>query len=72
MSGFLVFTLSSFGGTVNMGGLTALTLGVAMVANLLLLPALLYRYGPEKHAIPAVLRRGRGRKGERVHVEDRG
>ena len=52
MSGFLVFTLSSFGGTVNMGGLTALTLGVAMVANLLLLPALLYRFGPEKHAIP--------------------
>ena len=52
MSGFLVFTLSSFGGTVNMGGLTALTLGVAMMTNLLLLPALLYRYGPEKHTIP--------------------
>jgi predicted RND superfamily exporter protein len=29
-----------------MGALTALTLGVAMVANLLLLPALLYRFGP--------------------------
>lgn len=54
MGGFLVFTLSSFGGTVNMGGLTALTLGVAMVANLLLLPALLYRYGPEEHTIPAL------------------
>jgi hypothetical protein len=46
MGGFLVFTLSSFGGTVNMGALTALTLGVAMMANLFLLPALLYRYGP--------------------------
>ena len=50
MGGFLVFTLSSFGGTVNMGGLTALTLGMAMAANLLLLPALLYRFGPEEHA----------------------
>jgi predicted RND superfamily exporter protein len=47
MGGFLVFTLSSFGGTVAMGALTALTLGVAMVANLWLLPALLYRFGPE-------------------------
>jgi len=51
MGGFLVFTLSSFGGTVNMGGLTALTLGVAMAANLLLLPALLYRFGPEGHTL---------------------
>lgn len=49
MSGFLVFTLSSFGGTVTMGALTALTLAVALVANLFLLPALLYRYGPEDH-----------------------
>ncbi|MEX0821191.1 MAG: MMPL family transporter [Rhodothermales bacterium] len=49
MSGFLVFTLSSFGGTVTMGALTALTLGVALVANLFLLPALLFRYGPDEH-----------------------
>lgn len=49
MGGFLVFTLSSFGGTVNMGALTALTLAVAMLANLFLLPALLYRYGPAEH-----------------------
>lgn len=48
-SGFLVFTLSSFGGTVNMGALTALTLFVAMIANLLLLPALLYRFAPVEH-----------------------
>lgn len=49
MSGFLVFTLSGFGGTVNMGALTALTLAVAVIANLFLLPALLFRYGPEEH-----------------------
>lgn len=46
MGGFLVFTLSSFGGTVTMGALTALTLGVALIANLFLLPALLYRFAP--------------------------
>ena len=50
MGGFLVFTLSSFGGTVSMGALTALTLGIAAVANLVLLPALLYRFGPQDHA----------------------
>ena len=47
MSGFLVFTFSSFAGTFNMGALTALTLGVALLTNLLLLPALLYRFGPD-------------------------
>lgn len=49
ISGFLVFTRSGFGGTVNMGALTALTLLVALIANLFLLPALLFRFGPEKH-----------------------
>ena len=57
MAGFLVFTLSSFGGTVNMGALTALTLGVALVANLFLLPALLYRYGPTGDASARTWRR---------------
>lgn len=47
MGGFLVFTLSSFGGTVSMGALTALTLGAATASNLILLPALLYRFGPD-------------------------
>ncbi|MEZ4697165.1 MAG: MMPL family transporter [Rhodothermales bacterium] len=46
MGGFLVFTLSSFGGTVSLGALTALTLAGALVANLFLLPALIHRYGP--------------------------
>jgi predicted RND superfamily exporter protein len=46
MGGFLVFTLSSFGGTANMGILTSFTLGAALVSNIILLPALLYRYAP--------------------------
>lgn len=39
--GFLVFTISSFGGTIALGGLVSVTLLVAMVSNLLLLPSLL-------------------------------
>jgi predicted RND superfamily exporter protein len=39
--GFSVFTISSFGGTVALGALVSVTLLFAMLANLLLLPALL-------------------------------
>lgn len=39
--GFLVFTVSSFGGTIALGGLVSITLLVAMISNLLLLPSLL-------------------------------
>lgn len=39
--GFLVFTVSSFGGTIALGGLVSVTLLVAMLSNLLLLPSLL-------------------------------
>ncbi|PVW14291.1 efflux RND transporter permease subunit [Marixanthomonas spongiae] len=39
--GFSVFTISSFGGTVALGALVSVTLVFAMLANLLLLPALL-------------------------------
>lgn len=39
--GFLVFTVSSFGGTKALGGLVSITLLFAMVSNLLLLPSLL-------------------------------
>jgi hypothetical protein len=39
--GFSVFTISSFGGTVALGALVSITLVFAMLANLLLLPALL-------------------------------
>lgn len=39
--GFLVFTVSSFGGTQALGGLVSITLLFAMTTNLLLLPSLL-------------------------------
>jgi predicted RND superfamily exporter protein len=39
--GFLVFTVSSFGGTKALGGLVSITLLFAMLSNLLLLPSLL-------------------------------
>ncbi len=38
--GFSVFMLSSFGGTVALGGLVAITLFFGMLSNLVLLPAL--------------------------------
>jgi len=38
--GFSVFMLSSFGGTIALGGLVSLTLFVGMLSNLMLLPAL--------------------------------
>ncbi len=39
--GFLMFTVSSFGGTKALGGLVSVTLLFAMISNLLLLPSLL-------------------------------
>ena len=39
--GFLVFTASSFGGTIALGGLVSVTLLFAMISNLILLPSLL-------------------------------
>jgi len=39
--GFLMFTVSSFGGTKALGGLVSVTLLCAMISNLLLLPSLL-------------------------------
>jgi predicted RND superfamily exporter protein len=39
--GFSVFMISSFGGTVALGGLVSLTLVFAMLSNLILLPVLL-------------------------------
>jgi uncharacterized protein len=42
--GFAVFTLSSFGGTVALGGLISCTLLFAMFANLLVLPALVLTF----------------------------
>ena len=42
--GFLVFTVSSFGGTIALGGLVSVTLLLAMISNLLLLPSLLLTF----------------------------
>jgi predicted RND superfamily exporter protein len=50
--GFIIFTLSNFGGTFYLGLLTSITLVVAMLNNLLLLPSLLLS-----------LRKWMGRKG---------
>ena len=41
IAGFIIFCLSNFGGTLALGWLTSLTLVVAMVTNLVLLPVLL-------------------------------
>jgi len=53
--GFLVFTVSSFGGTIALGGLVSITLLFAMVSNLLLLPSLLLTF-ENKIANKAVLK----------------
>lgn len=42
--GFIIFAFSSFGGTISLGILTSLTLAIAMLANLILLPALLIQF----------------------------
>ena len=45
--GFLIFTASSFGGTIALGLLISMTLMVAMICNLILLPTMLLSF--EKH-----------------------
>ncbi len=42
--GFIIFTASDFGGTINLGLLTSITLVVATFANLILLPSLLISF----------------------------
>ena len=41
IAGFVIFCISQFGGTKALGWLTSLTLVVAMITNLTILPALL-------------------------------
>ncbi|MDE1190871.1 MAG: efflux RND transporter permease subunit [Arachidicoccus sp.] len=41
VAGFVIFCFSEFGGTKNLGWLTSLTLAVAMLTNLVLLPVLI-------------------------------
>ena len=46
--GFVIFVGSDFGGTVALGLLTSTTLILAMITNLMLLPALLYDFDKQK------------------------
>jgi len=46
--GFIIFVFSDFGGTIALGLFTAITLFVALLSNLLLLPALLLSFDSEK------------------------
>ncbi|MFT4023254.1 MAG: MMPL family transporter [Flavihumibacter sp.] len=48
IAGFVIFCFSGFGGTQSLGWLTSLTLVVATITNLVLLPALLIDLSPEK------------------------
>lgn len=47
-AGFVIFTWSDFGGTVALGILTSVTLLIAMLTNLILLPALLISFDDGK------------------------
>jgi predicted RND superfamily exporter protein len=53
--GFAIFTLSSFSGTIALGGLISCTLLFAMFANLLVLPALVLTFEKKKAIIEDVL-----------------
>jgi len=48
IAGFVIFCISSFGGTQSLGWLTSVTLFVATVTNLILLPVLLLLMAPKK------------------------
>jgi predicted RND superfamily exporter protein len=51
IAGFVIFCFSGFGGTKALGWLTSLTLVVATIANLTLLPALLLTLSPKKKGL---------------------
>ena len=55
-AGFVIFCFSGFGGTQALGWLTSLTLVVATLANLTLLPALLITLAPAKRKKPVALK----------------
>jgi len=48
--GFIIFTLSEFGGTIALGKLTAITLFVAMLTNVVLLPSLIMQFDSGKRS----------------------
>lgn len=47
-AGFIIFAFSNFGGTIALGVLTSITLGISMLTNLILLPALLMTFDRPK------------------------
>ena len=49
IAGFVIFCVSSFGGTKALGWLTSVTLLTATLTNLVLLPVLLLLFAPKKH-----------------------
>ncbi|GIV36495.1 MAG: transporter [Cyclobacteriaceae bacterium] len=54
-SGFIIFTFSSFGGTIALGTLTSVTLLISMFTNLVLLPALILSFDKYKDGTTAHL-----------------
>lgn len=58
-AGFIIFTFSSFGGTIALGLLTSITLMMSMITNLVVLPALILTFD-----------RGKYNKGERALIDD--
>lgn len=50
-SGFSIFTLSDFGGTSALGFLTSITLLIAMITNLVLLPSLILSFFPKRSSL---------------------
>jgi predicted RND superfamily exporter protein len=58
-AGFIIFTFSSFGGTIALGLLTSITLMMSMFTNLILLPALILTFD-----------RGKYNKGERALIDE--
>jgi uncharacterized protein len=58
-AGFIIFTFSSFGGTIALGLLTSITLVISMFTNLILLPALIMTFDKPKK-----------KKGEHLLIDD--
>ncbi|SKC73997.1 efflux RND transporter permease subunit [Ohtaekwangia koreensis] len=58
-AGFIIFTFSSFGGTIALGLLTSVTLIISMFTNLILLPALIMTFD-----------RPRKKKGDRKLIDE--
>jgi predicted RND superfamily exporter protein len=58
-AGFIIFTFSSFGGTIALGLLTSVTLIISMFTNLILLPALILTFDRPKK-----------KKGEHLPIDD--